>query len=43
MRIVVLGGCGGQRRTALFDLAADENVTEIIFLAAVMGIRSALG
>lgn len=30
MKILVLGGCGIQGRTALYDLASDENVTEII-------------
>ena len=30
MKILVLGGCGIQGRTALYDLASDEHVKEII-------------
>ncbi len=30
MRILVLGGCGIQGRTALYDLASDDQVSEII-------------
>lgn len=30
MKVLVLGGCGIQGRTALFDLASDQNVSHII-------------
>ena len=30
MKVLVLGGCGIQGRTALYDLAADQNVSRII-------------
>ena len=30
MKVLVLGGCGIQGRTALYDLAADQNVSHII-------------
>ncbi len=30
MKILVLGGCGTQGRTALYDLASDQNVSHII-------------
>ncbi|WP_299983920.1 saccharopine dehydrogenase NADP-binding domain-containing protein, partial [Desulfobacula sp.] len=30
MKILVLGGCGIQGRTALYDLASDTNISKII-------------
>ncbi len=30
MKVLVLGGCGIQGRTALHDLASDDQVTEVI-------------
>jgi lysine 6-dehydrogenase len=30
MKILILGGCGSQGRTALYDLASDKNVSHII-------------
>ncbi|MCM2285238.1 MAG: saccharopine dehydrogenase NADP-binding domain-containing protein [Desulfobacula sp.] len=30
MKILVLGGCGTQGRTALYDLAGDQNVSQVI-------------